>query len=232
MRLADENRGRRFVLTMTFAGFCIALVAGARLAAMVWATPTAHLLMEDPRLVDTAIADDAAAAKRQLALTRWIDAPRLHVVALSSCLKLMSSVPDASGDGSKRCQGEIDATLRLMPMSSELWLFKAQLFFRQGQFAPMAEALTQSYRAAPREGWIAAGRVVLGLRVYALLPARLQDLVLEDLKMAIANPDLSTLLVQAYYSDFALRQSAKPVLERLNAQELEEFLHRVHAATG
>ena len=230
--MADENLGRRFVLTMTLAGFCIAVVAGVRLAAMVWATPAAHLLLEDPRLVDMAVADDAAAAKRQLALTRWIDAPRLHVVALSSCLKQMSSAPDAAGDGGRRCQGEIDAALRLMPMSSELWLFKAQLLFRQGEFAPMAEALTQSYKAGPREGWIAAGRVVLGLRVYPLLPAKLQDLVLDDLKMAIANPDLSTLLVQAYYSDSTLRQSAKPVLERLNAQELEEFLHRVHSAAG
>jgi len=94
----------------------------------------------------------------------------------------------------------------------------------------MMNALRNSYRTAPVEGWVASERVVLGLRLFPALPPDLQDGVRSDLALVLRETGLSQPLVDAYAGDALLRSAASAPLHALPADAMQGFVRMVQAA--
>ena len=125
----------------------------------------------------------------------------------------------------------VDEALRASPASSELWLFKASQYAAAGNFGEeMMKSLRNSYRTAPREGWIASQRVLLGLRLFPALAPDLQASVSADLRLVLDYPQLSQPLVNAYATDSSLRAAAFAPLHALPTDALQHFVSLVRAA--
>lgn len=214
---------RSLVLVLAVLGLSVGALATLRLAAVVLATPTTLWLQSYPRLLDGGRQDDAGWRSRAKSLTPLLNDPALMRARLEIC------VPESETDAARAaesgsCLLEIDNALRLTPTAADLWLVKAHLLLAGGEFGePVFDALRVSYRVAPREGWIAAGRVVIGLRIFPLLPADLQDRVKHDLAIVLTYPTLSAPLVEAYTSDLTLRRAAAPALVDLPDQQFAAF---------
>ncbi len=98
-----------------------------------------------------------------------------------------------------------------------------------GEFgAPMLDALRHSFVTMPREGWVASERVVLGMKLYPLLPADLQRHVQSDLRIVLASTPLATPLVEAYPADLALRRAAASALLAVPPELLDRFVTLIH----
>ena len=220
---------RRLSLLLTTAGLILAVVSVVRLFAVIAGTPQAQWLVEDPRLVDEQAVDPEAEA-RAAAVSRFVSDARLDAAALAACAspeRVRSPATNAE------CLRQVDTTLRASPSSGELWLYRAQLLLETGNLgAAFTDSLRNSYRVAPREGWLAAGRVVLGLRVFPLLPAELQAEVHSDLDMVLAYTPLMKLLVGTYRTDVTFRQTAGAVIRGLPPAQIEEFVRCVREAEG
>jgi hypothetical protein len=84
-----------------------------------------------------------------------------------------------------------------------------------------------SYRTAAKEGWIAAGRVILGLRLYPVLSEDLKAKVGDDLALVIDYDQFSGALTATYLAEASLRKSAQPALEKLVPARLRKFIDLV-----
>src|SRR5947209_5684107 len=167
---------RRIVLCVLFAGAVMGLIATLRLAAVVAATPARLWLVEYPRLVDLSAPPPQSVSERADALAQYLRDAALFSARAKACAHIndLPRVPP--------CLAVIDDALRASPSSGELWLFRARVVLQSsGLDEPFLFALRRSYQSAPREGWIAAERVVLGLRLYPLLPPDLQRRAESDL---------------------------------------------------
>lgn len=125
----------------------------------------------------------------------------------------------------------IDTALGADPSNGELWLYKVtSRLVRQRKLGSVSfDALRNSYFAAPIEGWIAAERVILGLRLYPVLPEDLQALVDRDLRLVLKSGQLAQRLIEAYASDSSLRAAATVPLRALPADLMSRFVKRIYS---
>ena len=134
-------------------------------------------------------------------------------------------------DDRTACLAQINEALQASPSNGELWFFKASTLAAEGDFGEaMMNALRNSYRTAPVEGWIASERVILGLRLFPILPPDLQGGVRSDLELVLGEPRLSQPLVDAYAGDSTLRAPAAVPLHALPADAMQRFVRMVRAA--
>ena len=219
---------RRIVLALAFAGLVVTAIATVRLGAVVAATPARLWLIEYPRLVD--LAEPADESTRSLAewLVRFLDDPDLLRARIGVCAEIAGA--RGPNTGLESCLAVLDDALRANPSSGELWLFRASLLFYANELGPpIATALRYSYRTSPREGWLAAERILLGLRLYPLLPTDLQADVRSDLEMVMSNATFALPLLETYPRDPALRRAAAEALRDLRPDLLNKFVDMVRS---
>lgn len=223
---------REIVMLCVCVGLAIASVSVLRLCLVVLGTPRTVWLEEYPRLADANRVVGATTAGFAQSLVDAVNDPILVSARMGEC---MSGLEESGSRTSTpaSCIAVIDAGLRGNPASGELWAYKSDVIAGAGDFGTsMQAALRQAYRTAPREGWIAAGRVILGARLYPLLSGDLQDDVVGDLHLVLADKDLSQPLVERYATDPALRDAGRPAMRRLSATEVEGFIARVRRYLG
>lgn len=209
----------------------IGSVAVVRLAAVVAATPAARLLVDTPQLVDPALPVSERTRARADFLSHLVSDAKLAPAILAAC----TTSPGAT-EGSEEasaspvpaaCLDAIDGVLDAAPYSGELWLYRAAVLVSSGDVGPDAmTALRRSYLTTRREGWIASGRVVLGLRLYPLLPADLRQSVRGDLAIVAANPALAAPVIAAYRTDVGLHRVVESTLGPLPALVLDDYVAR------
>lgn len=212
-------------------GLFVSLAATVRLAAVVAATPERLWLVEYPRFVDFAQPASAAVRLRADAVAEYITDPSLFHARQTVCANAFqapASDNGASGDVIDACLRVIDEALMGNPASGELWLLRANVLLRaEGIGEPVFDALRHSYQSTPREGWIAAERIVLGLRLYPLFPSDLQTGVASDLEIVLADRQLAQPLIDAYPDEFALRKASGEALRLLPPDLLNRFVDLV-----
>jgi hypothetical protein len=179
-----------------------------------------------------AVGPDAAARAERIAAR--INDPGLFRARIRFCEvagRPGVEAPDRTVDGD-RCLAAIDGALAAAPASGELWLYKASVLVRRGEIGPaFFEALRNSFLTSRREGWIATGRVILGLRLLPLLPEDLVKIVQSDLVLVVDDPNLSKSLASVYASDELLRNAGATALRSLSADQVYRFISLVrHAA--
>ena len=223
-----EASPRFVVLALAVVGISVGTLATLRLAAVVSGTPVNLWLESYPRLLGGKVQEATGWRSRAESLAPLLGDPALMRAQLETCLAYGES-GSARAANSADCVKGIDNALQLAPFSGELWLEKARQLLLGGEFGePVFETLRVAYRVAPREGWIASGRVVLGLRMFPLLPSDLQGRVKDDLGIVLANEQLSAPLVDAYAKDLTLRRAAAGAFVDLPAAQMAEFSEMVH----
>jgi hypothetical protein len=204
-------------------GMLVAVLATARLMAVVIGSPVGGLALEIQREVNPSAPVDAANQARAATLSRWVSDAALVRTLLPPCLSPASSAKTVATGAT--CLSLIDAALRRAPASGELWLFKGLLLAGDGDFgSEMMDALRNSYKTSPSEGWLASGRVATAIRLYAVLPDDLKDRVVGDLRLVLTSPALASPLIRTYLTDARFRAAARPVLEALPPPLLERFV--------
>jgi hypothetical protein len=215
--------GRKIVLALTALGLAVCILATARLAAVVAATPPERWLAQDTRLIDLSVRVSPSTEVLAEQLSRLIGDPSLLRGRLARCSGEQGQpvVPPAEREA---CLAAIDDALRAAPSSSELWLFRATTLARSSDFGDaLLAALRNSYTTGPREGWVASGRVVLALRLWFFLPPDLQDSARGDLALVLAN-NLAEPLARSYVADPAMRRAALPALQSLPSDLMDRFV--------
>lgn len=224
---------RTLVYLLGGLGLAVGAIATVRLGMVVAATPTNFWFEAAPRLIE--LSEPANAGLESLAanVSKIVDDPALIRGRLADCRPPVG-VEAANGDSrtlrNERCLAVVDTALRTSPALGELWLFKADRLLRAAQTGPAIEALRNSYATASREGWIAGGRVVLGLKLYPLLPADIQENVVADLHLVLRYPELAEPIVEAYRKNGPLRRAALSALQKLPPDLLEMFVATVRPA--
>lgn len=219
---------RAVVLGLTTIAALVGAVAVVRLGAMTASSPPASWLVEIPPVMGDSAFDDAAAARRASIVAAWVSDPATLAARFGQCrADLAAPLAPQSMD---YCIALIDGGLRMAPGSGELWLGKAVwLLQTKAPIGDVLQSLEASFRVAPREAWIAAGRVILGLRLYPLLTPELQQHVRDDLELVLKT-NYYMPLVAAYIAEPTLRQAAAPALESLSEVRLALFLDQVRRA--
>lgn len=225
----------KLLLIAVAAGGVITSVATIRLAAVTATTPTNVWENEYSPLVDAAVKVDPARLNWARSLSSQISDAGLFRATEVVCFR--AAPAQAASEAGKRadqyadCLLEIDHALQAAPSNGELWLFKATTLAADGEFGQsMMNALRNSYRTAPVEGWIASMRVVFGMRLFPALPPDLQEQVASDLQLVLNFPSLSKPLITAYTADSAMRVAAAALLRALPIGEMQRFVHLVRAA--
>jgi hypothetical protein len=219
---------RFVVLALAVIGISVGALATLRLAAVVSGTPVSLWLESYPRLLGGELQEATGWQSRAKSLAPLLGDPALMRAQLESCL--VAEEPGSTQPANAiDCVKGIDNALQLAPFSGELWLERARRLLLAGEFGePVFETLRIAYRVAPREGWIASGRVVLGLRMFPLLPSDLRGRVKDDLGIVLTNTQLSAPLVDAYAKDLTLRQAAEGAFAALPSAQMAEFSEMVH----
>jgi hypothetical protein len=206
---------------MTAAAALAGFVFAGRLGLIVLATPPASWLTEFGPL--TGPPGEADATVRRLAdrLAGNLSDAALVRGRHAACLDEVEAA-NAAADYARRiagleaCIAIVDDGLAADPASGELWLERARLLSASGIFDERLQtALARSYASSPREGWIAASRVVLGLRLEPLLPPDFAGNIERDLGTVLQSRALATPLVDAYLADEALRVTTNAALQSL-----------------
>jgi hypothetical protein len=219
-RAKRSAKGAFTIRALAIFGFIVGVTAVARLGVVVAATPPAVWLDGYPRFVDLSLPIDPSRASLADAAANLVQDPALIRARLGLCQQ-RSDAEDPAG----QCIRVVDDALRAAPSSGELWLFKADRLMRAGQLAGSLAALRQSYRMAPREGWIASARVVLGLQLYPLLPRDLQVATTDDLALVLELEEFLPPLRDAYGRDAALRAASVKAIDDLPPASRAEFHH-------
>ncbi len=216
------------VLVAVAAAALCGLVASARLGLIVLATPAPAWLADVSPLIGPA--STAEMTVRRLA-TRLADdlADSALVRGRHADCAAEIDAATAAGDVPRRasaieaCLAAVDDGLAANPTSGELWLERARLLSLSGIFDERLQtALRQSYAATPREGWIAASRVVLAFRLQPLLPDEFVPLAVRDLGTVLQSRALAIPLVDAYLADEALRGVVNRAVESVPGVEAQE----------
>jgi hypothetical protein len=141
---------------------------------------------------------------------------------------VIARYPGCDSAGAPDCLALIEDGLRTAPYSGELWLAKAAALLKARRVDnSLFEALRMSYRTSRKEGWVASGRVLLGLRLYPVLPPDLAKDVDGDLALVIQYDQFSGVLTTAYTAENSLRKAAQPALDRLSPAQLGKFVELV-----
>lgn len=210
----------RLALGLILIGMLTCLIATIRLGAVVAATPTSLWFVEYPRLVDLSVPVSADVKARADWAARYLGDPDLIRGKTASC-----GPETTESDGGASCLAALDAALLGNPAAGELWLLKANTLFRANQLGDaLTTALRRSYEASPKEGWIAAERVLAGLRLYPLMPPDIQASTLSDLNIVLSDATLARPLIDAYPRDLALRRAAAGALRALPEALLNKFV--------
>jgi hypothetical protein len=213
-------QARSYVLVLLAAGLVIGFASTLRLGAVVAATPTSLLFDEPLRLIDPDAEIGWDARARADAISERIGDPGLVRARVRSCQ------PDGETGqiDFEACLAAIEDGLAAGPASGELWLYKAMMMARSGEFGPgMADALRNAYRMAPHEGWIATPRVIFGLQLYPLLPDDVQEEVKADLVQIIGEGRLSHEVARAYALDPGVRDAGGAAVRSLPPDLLFRF---------
>lgn len=217
---------RNLVLGLATVGLVLGALATFRLGAVVSATPANLWLDPYPRLVDLNASIDEGTRDRAAFLATVLGDPTLLRGAIDLCIRGGGS--SGAGGTPAECLETIDTALRAVPSSGELWLQKARLLLMSdGLGEPVYESLRNSYRVSPKEGWIAASRVVVGLRIYGSLPKDLRDHVKDDMGLVMQRRNLSAAVVAVYANDPSFREAARPALEDLSPTLVNAFAELV-----
>jgi hypothetical protein len=220
------------VVGLALVGAAIGGIACLRLAAVVSATPSVTWLPELNALVRPRLAVGERTRARAALVDRFIADPTLMLALFPGCGAGAASPSAGDGAAAPRCLDVIEATLQEAPWSGELWYAKALYLARAGEGeAPLFEALRMSWRTAPKEGWVAGGRVLLALRLYPTLPEDLRARASEDLALILEYDQYSDPLVTSYAADQSLRTTAQPALEKLSPLQLKKFIDIVRWKT-
>jgi hypothetical protein len=214
-------------------GLAVSVAAILRLGVLVAATPTSLWLDAHPRLVDFSEPPNALSEAVAETVSRLVEDPALIRSRLSDCRSDNGATGDSAGERalrSQRCLDLIDQALQTIPSSGELWLFRADRLLRAGQTDLAIVSLRNSYATTAREGWIASGRVVVGLQIYPLLPADMQESVEADLRLVLHYPQFAELVAEAYKKNGALRRASASALQRLPSDLLDRFVATVRSA--
>lgn len=221
-----QSRARGLIVTMALLCLAASLVATARLAASVAATPQALLLVEPVRYVEPDVAVDAGTVARADRLAAILDDPGFIRARISHCRVAAGEAVDA-----ERCIAAIDDALRGAPSSGELWLLKASLLAEFGEFGdPLLAALRNSFAMTPREGWIAVPRVGLELRLYPFLSAELKEQAKVDLGRVLADSTQAHDLAAEYARDPIMRDAGKPAFDEVPPELVSRFVAYVRDA--
>jgi hypothetical protein len=224
-RRFPNRAARAFALAILIGATLVTAFASFRLAAVVSALPPATWFDQVPLAVDPGHDDDPQTARRAAAVANVIADPLLFGPQAAVC-------DSRADDDLAACDRLLAAALAAAPASGNLWLFKARVLAFNGRYdEPMLTALRNSYRFAPREGWIAAERAVLGLTVYPLLPADLRSDVVADLHLLLSLPGrFAAPVAAAYAANEHLRTAGADALHLLSADDLNRFVARVRTA--
>jgi hypothetical protein len=228
---------RRLLLVAVIVGMAVSAAASVRVAAVTWATPIDSWMEGYPTLLDPGLEvrggtqNFAARASSIIADAGLIRG--LQPICFKSGLLPSSPHDQAPRRDTAACLELVDVALQAAPASGELWLFKASKLASDGRFdEPMMNALRNTYRTSPAEGWLAAERVVLGLTLYPTLAADLQERVRSDLKLVLHHTRLSRPLIVAYLANPTLRAAADMPLHELPEDAIKSFVEMVRAATS
>ena len=209
------------VLVMVAVAAIGGLFASARLGLLVVAMPTPVWLTEFSPLVGQPADADPTVRRLAERLADNLADSALVRGRHAACLEEVAAANKAADVGHRTaalaaCLAVIDDGLAANPLSGELWLERARLLSASGVFdAPLQTALRQSYATGPREGWIAAARLILALRLQPLLPPEFTPLILSDLGIVLQSRSLATALVDAYVTEDDLRPTTNAALESL-----------------
>jgi hypothetical protein len=216
------GRGRAAILCLTVFGLGVTVLAMARLAILIGATPPALRLIDFHSLAAAgAPVDDVTQRRAEYAAGLLADA-ELVPARLAGC-RLGSAASPQSGDPA--CLDIVDQGLAAYPSSGELWWERARLLYNQRNLGDaFVDALRKSYRSSPREGWIASSRVLVGLRVYSILPEDLREYVRSDVAAALSSDQYAEPLVAAVASDERLIATVLPIIESLPEGRQQNFL--------
>jgi hypothetical protein len=217
---------RRTTLVVTACCALFLAIATARLCVVVAATPTGVWLNEfSPYLSQKYAAGPST--------QQWAARASQHLSDASLIRSLYAPCDDDLDRGDlTQCLDEIHAALQAAPSSGELWLAAAEKFLEAGDFNKAKTALTNSYHASPNEGWLAAQRVVFGLRLYPALDPELKQSVSSDLQLVLQNSKLSEPLVTEYKTSPLLRTGAAEPLRLLPATSAMRFVQMVRSSIG
>lgn len=214
---------RKLVLAFAILGLAAGVFATVRLGAVVAATPPERWLAQDGQLVDPGITVGATTRVLAEHFSAVISDPALVRGRLAACYASAATAAEQEANHAA-CLTAVDDALRTSPSSAELWLFRATALARNADFGDeLLTALRNSYTAGAREGWIASGRVVLGLRLWYFLPEDLQAQVRSDLDIVLRN-NLAGPLAAAYVKDPAMRRAAMPALQTLPGELMDRFV--------
>jgi hypothetical protein len=223
-----DQSARQIVVAGAIAVLVIVIFASARLGAVVLATPLQQWADENPPLFDPAVKVASGTAQFARRLSQEISDAGVFRGLQSVCFP---EEPAKESDYAS-CLEQVDAALAAAPSSGELWYLKASVLALDGQFgAPLVDALRNSYVTARAEGAVAAQRVILGLRLFEILPDDLRAAATADLQIISAVQNLLRPFAEAYVADDMLRTSATAAIRTLGPDKLWNLFAAVRQAT-
>jgi len=231
------GRGRTFATAMALVatGATLGLLACLRLAATLADTPSSLWLVEYSPLALAAVSVNERTRERAEQLATTISDPALVTARLAGCRTSPWGGTEAIRsqvvrDAGVECAAVVNDGLLALPVSGELWLKRAMLAAETGEPDDhLFEALRKSFQTAPREGWIAGSRLVIGLRLYSALPEDLKALVTSDLRLVLSDQGLMAPLVDAVVTDEELRRTTLAALASLPVEGQYAFVTAVRA---
>ena len=187
---------------------------------VVAATPSALWMEEFTPIADSGLPSVTTGLATSLS-SRLSDSAVARVL-IGDCID--QSVSPLS-DIRAHCMQAIDYALTASPLSSELWLAQARLFAAQGMLDHrFAESISRSYATGPREGWIAAERLPLVLRLRDFLPMHLSNNIGSDVHLVLTSQQLAGPLIDTYIADPFLRESSWEIIEQFATLDRQEML--------
>lgn len=212
--MTDGRAGRVLFLALSVPVLLLGAALVARLVYVLGATPVANWLDEFTPL--TAREESPAALSAAVVARARFRDPELAGTLFTGC-------GNAAPAGS--CLDVAAYGLSANPVSPELWLQRGQILAGAGAFDDrLARALAASYDLGPYDGWIAAARLPLALRVQAFLaPDALEDIG-RDIETVLSRRQLSLPLIQAYIADPLFRDATWDVIEQYATFDQQEQL--------
>lgn len=191
------------------------LVAGLALAAAGWlgleqSWRTGDLVAEAARLRIGAETPSPARLETGIRELRAIRNPGANELGALAFFDYAAAEATRSRGDRATAQQQLDEAaaaareaLALSPARADLALVLAEIeLLREGAGPKVYEALTLSYRTAPREMWIVKRRIGLGLRLIAVAPHEIADDVMSDVHMLgepFSDPERYRILAEAAY---------------------------------
>lgn len=212
--MTERRAGQAIFLALSLPVLLVGVVLVGRLILVLGATPVTNWLDEFTPLTSR----DAfpAALSAAVAVRARVRDAAIAGTLLTGC---------GAGAPAGPCLDAVDYGLSANAVSAELWLERSQLLAGAGAFDErMARALSASYDLAPYDGWIAAARLPLALRVRSFLPAQAMEDIGRDIETVLSRRQLALPLIEAYIADPIFRDQTFDVIERYASFDQQEQL--------